>query len=89
MIAHMRIRTCIEDDQSESGYIPDQQMATRYHKRGSVHSNEHIICHSYHQTRGRTLNSTPAISFKFTFIFKENLMLGSHQSPFILHELIL
>ena len=51
MIAHMRIITCIEDDWSENGYIPGQQTAARYHKMGLVHSNEHEICHSYHQTK--------------------------------------
>ena len=40
-----------EDDQSESGCVPDQQTATRYHKMGLVHSNEHKVYHSYHQTR--------------------------------------
>ena len=47
--ARMSIRICIENNQSGSGCVPDQQTATRYHKIGSVHSNEHKVCHSYHQ----------------------------------------
>ena len=39
----------IENNRSGSGCVPDQQMATRYHKIGLVHSNEHKVCHSCHQ----------------------------------------
>ena len=49
--AHMSIRIYIENNQSGSGCVPDQQMATRYHKLGLVHSNEHKVYHSYHPTR--------------------------------------
>ena len=48
---HVRIITYIKGDRSENGYVPGQQMAMRYHKMGLVHSNEHEICHSYHQTK--------------------------------------
>ena len=41
----------IEDNWSGSGCVPDQQTETRYHKMGLVHSNEHKVYHSYHQTR--------------------------------------
>ena len=33
---HMRIRICIDNNQSGSGCVPDQQTATRYHKIGLV-----------------------------------------------------
>ena len=49
--AHMRIKTYIENNQSGSGCVPDQQTATRYHKLGLVHSNEHKVYHSYHRTK--------------------------------------
>ena len=49
--ARMSIRICIENNQSGSGCVPDQQTATRYHKLGIVHSNEHKVYHSYHSTR--------------------------------------
>ena len=62
--AHMSIRICIENNQNGSGCVPDQQTATRYHKIGLVHSNEHKVCHSYHQTE-RITNSTHDTSFKF------------------------
>ena len=39
--AHMSIRIYIENNQSGSGRVPDQQTATHYHKLGLVHSNEH------------------------------------------------
>ena len=41
----------MNDGQSEKKCVPDQQTIMRYHKIGLVHSNEHKICHSYHQTR--------------------------------------
>ena len=37
----MSIRICIENNQSGSGRVPDQQTAMRYHKRGLVHNNDH------------------------------------------------
>ena len=49
--AHMSIRIYIENNQSGSECVPDQQTATRYDKMGLVHSNEHKVCHSYHLTR--------------------------------------
>ena len=39
----------IENNQSGSGCVPDKQTVTSYHKMGLVHSNEHKVCHSYHQ----------------------------------------
>ena len=39
----------IENNRSASGCVPDQQMATCYHKMGLVHSNEYKVCHSCHQ----------------------------------------
>ena len=44
--AHIGIKTHIENNQSGSGCVPDQQTATRYHKLGLVHSNEHKVYHS-------------------------------------------
>ena len=41
--AHMRIRICIDNNQSGSGCVPDQQTATRYHKIGLVHKHRLII----------------------------------------------
>ena len=80
---HMRIRICIETNQSGGGCVPDQQTATCYHKMGLVHSNKYKVCHSCHQTRWGTTNSTHNIFFKLTLILmKIYLMLGSHQSPF-------
>ena len=46
--ARMSIKICIENNQSGSGCVLDQQTATRYHKLGLVHSNEHKVYHSYH-----------------------------------------
>ena len=71
--ARMSIRIYIENNQSGSGCVPDQQTATRYHKLGLVHSNEHKVYHSYHQTE-RITNSTHDISFKFIY-FEENLLM--------------
>ena len=80
--AHVRIRTCIDNDQSESGCVPGQRATMHYQGRGLVHSNEYKICHSYHQTRWRTTNSMHDISFKSIFILKEiYLMSGPHRSP--------
>ena len=39
--AHMSIRIYIENNQSGSGYVPDQQTATRYHETWLV-NNEQI-----------------------------------------------
>ena len=79
----LKAKTYMDDGQSEKRCIPDQQTATRYHKMGLVHNNKHKICHSYHQTRGKTTSSTHDISFKFIFILmKIYLMLGPHQTPF-------
>ena len=36
--AHMSIKICIENNQSGSGYVLDQQTATHYHKMGLVHN---------------------------------------------------
>ena len=36
--AHVGIRTCIDTDQSESGYIPGQQATMRYQERELVHN---------------------------------------------------
>ena len=68
--AHVRIRTCIENYQSESGCVPRQQATMRYQERGLVHGNEYKICHSYHH------------SIKFHFQIKHPIMLAPHQNPF-------
>ena len=47
----MRIRTCIDNDQSESGCVPRQRATMRYQERGLVQSNEYKIYHSCHQIR--------------------------------------
>ena len=39
--AHMRIKTYIEDNQSGSEYVPDQQTVMRYHETWLV-NNEQI-----------------------------------------------
>ena len=49
--ARVRIKTYIENNQSGSGCVPDQQTVTRYHKLRLVHSNEHKAYHSYRPTR--------------------------------------
>ena len=49
--AHVGIKTCIDNDQSESGCVHGQRATMHYQGRGLVHSNEYKICHSYHQTR--------------------------------------
>ena len=82
--ARMRIKICINKDQSESGCVPRQRAPMRYQERGLVHNNEYKICHSYHQTRWKTTNSMYNISFKFTFILKKiYLMLGPTITQFI------
>ena len=68
--AHVRIRTCIENDQSESGCVLGQRATMRYQERWLVHSNEYKICHSYHH------------SIKFHFQIKHPIMLAPHQNPF-------
>ena len=80
----------MDDGQSEKRCVPNQQTVTRYYKMGLVYSNEHKICHSYHQTRGITTNSTRDISFELIFILKKiHLMLGPYQNSILfLHELI-
>ena len=62
--ARMSVRIYIENNQSGSECVPDQQTATHYHKIGLVHSNEHKVYHSYHQTE-RITNCAHDISFKF------------------------
>ena len=36
--AHMRIRTCKENDQDASKYVPKQRTTTRYQEMGLVHN---------------------------------------------------
>ena len=44
----LKVKTYMDDGQSDKRCILDQQTETRYHKMGLVHSDEHRICHSYH-----------------------------------------
>ena len=46
--AHMGTRICIENDQSESGYIPGQRATMRYQEKRLVHNNDHKLCHTRH-----------------------------------------
>ena len=40
--AHMRIRICIEDNQSGSGCVPVRQTAMRYHGMGLANKHRYI-----------------------------------------------
>ena len=85
--AHTRIRIYIKNDRDESGCVPGQRVIMRYQKRGLVQTKEHK--HSSHVTKSSTKSSKARMTLhsKFIFILKKfYLMLGPHQSPFILHE---
>ena len=78
--ACMSIRICIENNQSGSGCVPDQQTATRYHKIGLVHSNDHKVCHSYHKTE-RNTNNMHDILFKFVLFWRKFINVGPPPKP--------
>ena len=46
----LNAKAYMDDGESEKRCIPNQQTATRYHKMGLVHSNEHKVCDLYYQT---------------------------------------
>ena len=80
--AHMRVRTCIDTDQNENGYVPGQRATMRYQEGGLVQNKEHK--HSSHVTKSSTKSHHMSQFIQIDFYFKENyLMLGPHQSPFI------
>ena len=63
--ALMSIEICIENDQSGSGYVPDQQMALRYHKKKwdqcTIKSTK--THHVHHQTEIKTGGKTGFLKF--------------------------
>ena len=77
--AHIRIRICIEDNQSGSGCVHVQQTAMRYHKIGLVDKHRLIMYISWNiADQSRMTNKSINQS-----IIKSR-MWGPHQSPFIL-----
>ena len=66
--------------------VPEQRATMRYQERGLAQNKEHK--HISHVTKSSTKSSKArmALHSKFIFILKKfYLMLGPHQSPFILH----
>ena len=85
--AHIRIRICIENNQSGSGCVPVQQTAMRYHKIGLVDKHRLIMYISWNiADQSRMTNKSINRSIDQSII--KSRMWGPHQSPFILHELI-
>ena len=69
--AHMRIRVCIENNQSRSGCVPVHQTATRYHKIGLVDKHRLIIYISWNiakQSRMANKSINQSISNEFTYV---------------------
>ena len=85
--AHMRNKACIKNEQNMNRCVPGWQSQMRYHETWLVQNKEHK--HSSHVTKSSTKSSKArmALHSKFIVILKKiYLMLGPHQSPFILHK---
>ena len=81
--AHMRIRICIENNQSGSGCVPVQQTTTRYHKIGLVDKRRLIMYISWNiANQSRMANKSTNRSIDQSII--KSCMWGPHQSPFYL-----
>ena len=84
--AHMRIRICIENNQSGSGCVPVQQTATRYHKIGLVDKRRLIMYISWNiANQSRMTNKSINRSINQSII--KSRMWGPTKARSILHEL--
>ena len=86
--AHMRIRICIENNQSGSGCVPVQQTATRYHKIGLVDKRRLIMYISWNiANQSRMADKSTNRSINQSII--KSRMWGPHQSPIYLARISL